>query len=60
MIKCTTEEKSINIKLEGEEKEIFAEMCLLFYDLRKDYKDLYLSALKFARENVQEESEEDD
>lgn len=40
--------------MEGEGKE----MCLLFYDLRKDYKDLYLSALKFARENVQEGSED--
>lgn len=60
MIKAVSEEGGIRIVIEGEPKEVFTEMCLLFYDLRREHKDLYLSALKFARETSEKESEEDD
>ena len=61
MIKCTRiDEDHVQVELEGEGKDIFSEMCILFSDLRKKYKPLYISALRFARLTNQEESEEDD
>jgi hypothetical protein len=61
MIKCTRiDEDHVTVELEGNGKDIFSEMCILFADLRKKYKPLYLSALKYARlTNLDEESEED-
>lgn len=56
MIKCTRiDENHVQVELEG--KDIFSEMCILFSDLRKKYKPLYISALKYARLSNQEESE---
>lgn len=61
MIKCTRiDEDHVQVELEGEGKDIFSEMCILFSDLRKECKPLYIKALKFARLTNQEESEEDD
>lgn len=61
MIKCTRiDEEHVQVELEGKGKDIFSEMCILFSDLRKKYKPLYIGALKFARETSEEESEEDD
>ena len=60
MIKCTRiDENHVKVELEGEGKDIFSEMCILFADLRKKYKTLYISALKYARLTNLEESEED-
>ena len=60
MIKSVFEEDGVRVQMEGAPKEIFTEMCILFLELRKDYKEFYLSALKFARETSEKESEEDD
>jgi hypothetical protein len=60
MIKVISEQDGVRVQMEGNSKEIFTEMCILFLELRKDYKDFYLSALKFARETSEKESEEDD
>lgn len=61
MIKVTRiDEHHVRVEVEGSGKDIFSEMCILFSDLRKKYKPLYISALKFARLTNQEESEEDD
>lgn len=61
MIKCTRiDEDHIKVELEGKGKDIFSEMCILFADLRKKYKPLYISALKYARLTNLKESEEDD
>ena len=36
MIKCTRiDEDHVQVELEGEGKDIFSEMCILFSDLRK-------------------------
>jgi hypothetical protein len=60
MIKCTRiDEGHVQVQLEGEGKDIFSEMCILFADLRKKYKPLYISALKYARLSNPKESEED-
>jgi hypothetical protein len=59
MIKVVSEEGGVRVQIEGNPKEVFTEMCILFLNLRKYHKDFYLSALKFARETVQKESEED-
>jgi hypothetical protein len=59
MIKVVSEEGGVRVHMEGNSKEVFTEMCILFLNLRKEHKDFYLSALKFARETVQKESEED-
>jgi hypothetical protein len=61
MIKCTRiDEDHVQVEVEGSGKDIFSEMCILFADLRKKHKPLYISALKYARlTNLDEESEED-
>lgn len=59
MIKSVFEEDGVRVQMEGTPKEIFTEMCILFLELRKDHKEFYLSALKFARETSEKESEDD-
>lgn len=61
MIKVTRiDEDHVTVQYEGTGKEIFSEMCMLFSNLRKKHKDLYLGALKYARLTNLKESEEDD
>ncbi len=60
MIKVISEEGGVRVQMEGNPKEVFTEMCILFLELRRDYKNFYLSALKFARETDEKESKEDD
>ena len=62
MIRATTENEKdrICIEIEGTGKEIFSEMCALFSEIRGQHKELYLMALRYAREANEKESEEDD
>ena len=61
MIRATTEKENdrICIEIEGTGKEIFSEMCALFSEIRGRHKELYLMALRYAREVNEKESEED-
>lgn len=59
MIKATKVDNHVLVEVEGTGKQVFSEMCLLFSELRKQHKELYLGALKYARLTNQKESEED-
>lgn len=62
MIRATTknEKHRICIEIEGTGKEIFSEMCALFSEIRGQHKELYLMALRYAREVNEKENKEDD
>lgn len=61
MIRATTknEKHRICIEIEGTGKEIFSEMCALFSEIRGQHKELYLMALRYAREVNEKENKED-
>lgn len=60
MIKVTKiGEDHVAVEVQGTGEEVLSEMCILFSNLRRQNKEFYLTALRYARESNEKESEED-
>lgn len=63
MIRAMTDKKQRNrilVEIDATEYELISEFSVLLSEMRRKHKDIYFSALKYARLTNQEEIEEDD